>query len=109
MYSNTTTSIKLPTGITEEFDTNVGIRQGDGLSPLLFCLFIDDVSEIFDAVCMTCKIGSMNVSHLLYADDLVMFSETESGLQSCINRLKAYCDKWKLRINMKKAPYAVYN
>ena len=102
MYSHTTTSVKLPNGITNSNKTNLGIRQGDGLSPLLFCLYIDDIANIFDDSCAPCGIGTCKLSHLLYADDLMLLSETKTGLQMCIDKLKEYCDKWKLTVNLKK-------
>jgi len=49
MYNTNESHVKLPEGITEHFKTNIGITQGDGLSPLLFCLFIDDLTEILNA------------------------------------------------------------
>ncbi len=56
MYSNTCTRVKLPGGLTEAFETNKGIRQGDSLSPLLFCLYIDDIRDLFDVSCAPCSI-----------------------------------------------------
>ena len=36
------------------------------------------------------------------ADDLVILSESESGLQSCLNKLHDYTKMWRLEINLKK-------
>jgi hypothetical protein len=41
-------------------------------------------------------------NHLLYADDLVILSESPTALQHCINALDNYCEKWRLNINIKK-------
>jgi len=38
----------------------------------------------------------------IYADDLVILSESPTGLQHCINALDNYCEKWRLNINIKK-------
>ncbi len=99
MYMNTVASIKLPHGLTEAFETNIGIRQGDCLSPLLFCLYIEDIGNIFDNSCSPCTLGQKKLSHLLFADDLVILSETKTGLQNAINKLEMFCKKWKLKIN----------
>lgn len=45
MYMNTKASIKLPGGQTDVFKTNIGIRQGDCLSPILFCLYIEEMKS----------------------------------------------------------------
>ena len=36
MYSKTKSSLKTDSGCTDYFDINVGVRQGDSLSPTLF-------------------------------------------------------------------------
>ena len=67
-------------GITNSIKTILGIRQGDVLRPLLFCLYIDDIANMFDDCCAPCGIGTCKLSHLLYADDLMLLSETKTGL-----------------------------
>ena len=86
MYSHTTTSVKLPNGITNSIKTNLGIRQGGGLSPLLLCLYIYDIANISNDSCAPCRIGTCKLSHLLYADDLMLLSETKTGIWMCINK-----------------------
>ena len=39
---------------------------------------------------------------LLYADDIILFSDSETGLQNGRDTLKTYCDKWKLSVNVTK-------
>ena len=108
MYSKTLTGIKLPSGLTDLFEINCGIRQGDGLSPLLFCLYIDDIQEIFNDNCVPCTIGNLRINHLLYADDLILMSESKDGLQNCLNNLNEYCENWKLTINFSKTKIIVF-
>ena len=79
-----------------------GIRQGDGLSPLLFCLFVDDLNMIFDQACAPCKIGDLYINHLLYADDLVLISENVMGLRRCLDNLNIFCKRWKLQVDLSK-------
>ena len=38
----------------------------------------------------------------IYADDLVLLSETKEGLQKSINELYSYTKEWFLEINSKK-------
>ena len=103
MYNKTRLSIRLPRGITSYFPSSIGLKQGCNLSPILFNLFINDIHEIFDETfCQPPCIMELKLSHLLYADDLILMSETRSGLQNCLSRLQAYCDKCKLSVNIKK-------
>ena len=48
MYEKTKLSVRLPRDITEFFPSNVGLKQGCNMGPILFNLFRNDNNEIFD-------------------------------------------------------------
>ena len=59
--------------------------------------------EIFHKIfCQPAKIKNLTLNNLLYAEDLLLVSETRSGLRKCLDRLQEYCDQWRLTINIKK-------
>ena len=45
---------------------------------------------------------NLNVSILLYADDIVLLAETEEDLQRMLNVLAEWCESWKMKINNEK-------
>ena len=51
MYVNASYRIKVGNQLGSSFSTNVGLRQGDPLSPLLFNLFIADIIFAFTSGC----------------------------------------------------------
>ena len=103
MYERTSQSLKINGGISEDIRTYKGVRQGCILSPKLFNLFINDIPNIFDASCKPVNIhGQVNINCLMYADDLVILSESSAGLQACLHRLYKYTQKWELKLNIKK-------
>ena len=88
MYSNTCTlyCCKSEGYISEPFQANLGVKQGDSSSPILFNIFKDDVCSYFNnSLADPVLLNKIHFNHLLYADDLVLISETPSGLQHCVD------------------------
>ena len=53
------------------------------------------------------NIGTKNLNSLSWADDLVLMSTYQKGLQSCLNQLYDYC-KWGLSVNVKKTKCMIF-
>ena len=60
---------------SEWFLTELGVRQGDNLSPTLFSLFINDLARAVKDLNLGIQIGENNISILLYADDIAIISK----------------------------------
>ena len=105
MYSSIKSCVKTDeSSITEMFSCNKGIRQGDGLSPVLFSLFMNDLPQYFrDDHCPGVMLGSHSLNCLMYADDLLVLSPSPEGLQKSINVIKKHAEEWKLKVNTKKS------
>ena len=109
MYVNNKLCVKMKSGFAQMFPSTIGVRQGDTLSPDLFKIFINDLPEIFDDSCDGVDIGTLHFNCLLYADDVILLSTTESGLQNCINKLEKYCEDWCIEVNLDKSKVMVFN
>ena len=79
------------------------MRQGDTLSPTLFNIFINDLAENIKELNLGIKIGDINLSILLYADDIAVIADNEKDLQTMLNCIEQWCNKWKLVINSMKS------
>ena len=101
--------VKVKGGYLNPIHSRLGLKQGGVLSPLLFNLFIDDIKDIFEDSCDPVKLLSQPLSHLLYADDLVLMSTTEGGLKKCLQKLESYCDLWQLKVNISKSKIMIFN
>ena len=59
-------------GITSNFGiVKKGVKQGDSLSCILFNMFLNDLTKIFNYKCEPVEIGERKVNHLLYAERLM--------------------------------------
>ncbi len=103
MYSNNTSKVRVNNKCTPDFPCESGVRQGDSLSPTLFNIFVNDITPLMNSPnCQPAKIGTTSVGCLFYADDLVILSESKEGLQSGLDALNEYSNKWHLKVNKNK-------
>ena len=85
------------------FYLNRGVKQGDSLRPTLFNVHINDIeAEFSDKVNQPVQLIDTKLGCLLFADDLLILSETKDGLQNSLNNLENYCTKWQLTLNVRK-------
>ena len=75
MYRKTEYLLKYKNGHLDPINSNLGLKQGCPLSPMLFNLYIDDISEIFDNECDPIAFRDKELNHFLYSDDLVLLSQ----------------------------------
>lgn len=66
------------------FHVTNGVHQGRILSPFLFNMYVNDLSLILNACGTGCRVGDSLINHLMYADDLIIFSPYSAGLQQLL-------------------------
>ena len=109
LHESTSYMIKVKGGYLDPISCHLGLLQGGILSPILFNLYIDDIKYIFDKACEPINLLNEQISHLLYADDLILLSKTENGLKQSLRNLEEYCKRWQLDINVKKSKIMIFN
>ncbi|KAG8380670.1 hypothetical protein BUALT_Bualt06G0040000 [Buddleja alternifolia] len=83
------------------FSPSRAIRQGDPLSPYIFLLYFDLFSRMLHMeedhnLLRGIKIsrGSLSISHLMYADDLLIFGVADDKNVECIQECIATYEEW---------------
>ena len=104
IYVKTKCAVKVNNKITDFFNFTKGVRQGCPLSPILFNIYVNGIFKRVNennASDITLD-GGIKVNALMYADDLILLSETKEGLQNLINKVSDFRTERKLTINAKK-------
>ena len=102
IYTEDIAVVKFGNKASEPFKTNKGVRQGCVLSPLLFNIFLSDIQGVFDICGDNPTLSDVEISSLIWADDILILSETPEGLQAKLDNLGVYCSKNKLKVNTDK-------
>ena len=109
MYKVVRSCIRFKSTLSGFLNSNIGLKQGDPSSPLMFMLFINDIvqhinSDINDIF----TIDECQLFMLLYADDAVVFAKSPDALQSILKDLERYCATWGLNINISKTKVMIF-
>lgn len=98
LYKGVKTRVRVGSELSEEFEVKVGVHQGSVLSPLVFAIVVDVVTE-------SVREGLM--SDMLYADDLVLMSESMEGLREKFWKWKDAFESKGLKVNLGKTKVVV--
>jgi exonuclease III len=111
MYSHSSAKIKLLNRLSETIDIHCGTEQGHPMSPELFKCFIHQLSLDLDNAeeVNVPELNNVNITHLLWADDLILLALDHTGLQKLLNVLHSYCIEWGLTVNIGKTAVMVFN
>jgi len=110
MYWSTPMLVKNGSEVGGQVDSNIGVKQGDPLSPLLFGLFIDRVEAWLRDKASQCgvELGGALLRVLLYADDLTLLARSPADLQTLLDALSEFCSANCLYVNVAKSAVMVF-
>ena len=89
--------------MTEYFTALNGVKQGAVLSPILYCVYVDDLLLILSKAGVGCFIRLHFVGALAYADDLVLLAPTASAMRKLLTICEDYAREYSISFNASKS------
>ena len=102
LYKAATMNVQVQNHSTRPIQLHRGVRQGDIISPKLFTAALEDIFETLGWNGRGININGQYLSHLRFADDIVIMAETLHDLEEMLNGLGDSSRRVGLGINFDK-------
>ncbi|KAK3569494.1 hypothetical protein QTP86_031484, partial [Hemibagrus guttatus] len=100
MYERSRTVVRCAVGQTEEFKVEVGLHQGSALSPFLFAIVMDQLSE---------EVRQESPCSMMFADDIVICSESREQVEENLERWRFALERRGMKVSRSKTEYMCVN
>ncbi|KAK3517536.1 hypothetical protein QTP70_012618 [Hemibagrus guttatus] len=90
MYERSRTVVRCAVGQTEEFKVEVGLHQGSALSPFLFAMVMDQLSE---------EVRQESPWTMMFADDIVICSESREQVEENLERWRFALERRRMKVS----------
>ncbi|KAK3550584.1 hypothetical protein QTP70_000364 [Hemibagrus guttatus] len=100
MYERSRTVVRCAVGQTEEFKVEVGLHQGSALSPFLFAIVMDQLSE---------EVRQESPWTMMFADDIVICSESREQVEENLERWRFVLERRGMKVSRSKTEYMCVN
>ncbi|KAK3514247.1 hypothetical protein QTP70_011840 [Hemibagrus guttatus] len=100
MYERSRTVLRCAVGQTEEFTVEVGLHQGSSLSPFLFAIVMDQLSE---------EVRQESPWSMMFADDIVICSESREQVEENLERWRFALERRGMKVSRSKTEYMCVN
>jgi len=102
-YRTQSFRVKWDNILSGRFNVGNGVRQRGVLSPILFNVFIEDLSYELSLLKIGCRLNNVCYNHVNYADDSVLLAPTPEALQKLINVCQAFALRNDMMYNVTKS------
>ena len=118
MYSGIKSCVSVNNECSGYFISNLGVRQGENLSPVLFSIYLNDLEDYLS------QNRDFGVATEYQSEEMFIFVKTgvlficgryaitsrkcEHGLQYSLDLFNDYCRAWKLKINHSKSKVVIF-
>ena len=110
LYEQVTERVRCLGGLSNIITSTIGVKQGCPLSPTLFGLYIDEISDyVLRAGGQSVDIAGTPIHLMLYADYIVLISESQEGLQCHLGALDEFCMQCGMTLNRGKTKAMIFH
>jgi len=102
-YQTQSFVVKWDNVLSDSFTVTNGVRQGGVLSPRLFNVFIDELSDTLSAMKTGCFVNGTCYNHIIYADDTLLIAPHPGALQDLINACMEFANMNDMIYNVTKS------
>jgi hypothetical protein len=103
LYNNVFCNVKFGDIVTDYFEVDEGLKQGCVLSPILFCIYINELAKMLENNNVGINVCNVKISCLFWADDVVLIADNEQDLIHMLNTAAEFSKKWKMHFNHSKS------
>lgn len=103
LYSHSLLRVSWSGIVTDYFAALNGVKQGAVLSPVLFCVYVDDLLIALSNAGVGCFIGATFVGALAYADDIVIVAPTATSMRKLLAICETYAHEYCILFNARKS------
>ena len=116
MYQDIRSCVAVNGECSQFFNSYIGVRQGENLSPMLFYIFVNDLEKyLIENDCEQLSFNDVEIANflkitvLLYAGRHNCVCRPCKGLAKSIKFINQYCEEWKLTVNKKKTKIMIFS
>ena len=100
MYGSCKTVVRCAMGVTEEFKVEVGLHQGSALSPFLFAMVMDRLTD---------EVRQESPWTMMFADDIVICSESREQVEENLERWRYALERRGMKVSRSMTEYMCVN
>ncbi|KAF7708178.1 hypothetical protein HF521_017235, partial [Silurus meridionalis] len=100
MYEDSVTAVKCAVGTTDWFKVKVGLHQGSALSPFLFAVVMDRLTD---------KFRQESPWTMMFVDDIVICGESSEQVEKSLERWRYMLERRGMKVSRSKTEYMCVN
>jgi len=100
MYKESVTAVRSAVGVTDSFKVKVGLHQGSALSPFLFAILMDRLTD---------EVRKTPPWNMMFADDIVICEKSREQAEESLEKWRCVLERRGMRVSRAKTEYVCLN